>query len=167
MVVIIATFSHGFGAGSFATSTGQPAFYKYFELDPTSLRTSHQGFKHMETNRKIRYGQYPQLHQCPFFLWLRRRWHPPMLSVGLDWPQRRFCCSCGPVNYWWRPRSRFRRHPNVDCGTLDPRNRARYVPCSRASVSYRGRSTTASGLDRRPYTDWDRLWLHYVSTICL
>lgn len=38
MAVMIATFSHGFGAGSFATSTGQPGFYDYFNMDVTSLR---------------------------------------------------------------------------------------------------------------------------------
>lgn len=43
LVVIIATFSNGFGAASLSTSVGQPAFYAYFDLDPTSLRTCHQG----------------------------------------------------------------------------------------------------------------------------
>ncbi len=56
MVVIIATFSHGFGAGSFATSTGQPAFYDYFDLDPTSSRMYPSNLLSQRTNGKIRRG---------------------------------------------------------------------------------------------------------------
>lgn len=38
MAVTIAAFSFGYGATSFVTSIGQPGFYIYFKLDPTSRR---------------------------------------------------------------------------------------------------------------------------------
>ncbi|KIX92910.1 uncharacterized protein Z520_11386 [Fonsecaea multimorphosa CBS 102226] len=40
LVVTIAAFSWGFGASIFATSSGQPGFYDYFGLDPTSRHTA-------------------------------------------------------------------------------------------------------------------------------
>ncbi|KEF58321.1 uncharacterized protein A1O9_06247 [Exophiala aquamarina CBS 119918] len=40
LVVIIAAFSFGFGASIFVTSVGQPGFYRYYDLDPTSLHTA-------------------------------------------------------------------------------------------------------------------------------
>lgn len=39
-VVTIAAFSFGYGASVFVTSVGQPGFYSYYNLEPTSLRTS-------------------------------------------------------------------------------------------------------------------------------
>lgn len=36
VVVTIASFSFGFGASIFVTSVGQPGFYSYYNLDPTS-----------------------------------------------------------------------------------------------------------------------------------
>lgn len=38
LVVVIAAFSFGYGASVFVTSVGQPGFYNYYDLDPTSLR---------------------------------------------------------------------------------------------------------------------------------
>lgn len=38
LVVALGGFSFGFGSSSFITSIGQPGFYLYFALDPTSLR---------------------------------------------------------------------------------------------------------------------------------
>ncbi|OQU95925.1 hypothetical protein CLAIMM_02080 [Cladophialophora immunda] len=40
LVVVIAAFSFGYGASVFVTSVGQPGFYSYYDLDPTSLHTA-------------------------------------------------------------------------------------------------------------------------------
>ncbi len=38
-VIGLGGFSYGFGSAVFVTSLGQPGFYMYYELDPTSKRT--------------------------------------------------------------------------------------------------------------------------------
>ncbi|KAK1076810.1 hypothetical protein LTR33_008620 [Friedmanniomyces endolithicus] len=40
MIVALGSFSYGFGFATFATSIGQPGFYSYFALDPTTAYTN-------------------------------------------------------------------------------------------------------------------------------
>ncbi|KAK3649321.1 hypothetical protein LTR22_012922 [Elasticomyces elasticus] len=40
MIVALGSFSYGFGFATFATSIGQPGFYTYFNLDPTTPYTN-------------------------------------------------------------------------------------------------------------------------------
>lgn len=40
-VISLAGYSYGFGFSVFVTAQGQPGFYQYFGLDPTSTHTAH------------------------------------------------------------------------------------------------------------------------------
>lgn len=40
VVVALGGFTFGFGSATYVVSIGQPGFYEYFDLDPTSLRES-------------------------------------------------------------------------------------------------------------------------------
>lgn len=42
LVIGLGGFSYGFGSAVFVTSLGQPGFYIYYGLDPTSARMSPQ-----------------------------------------------------------------------------------------------------------------------------
>ena len=75
LLVATGGFSYGFGAGSFPASTGQPGFYIYYDLDPSSLCR----FIHVAWNPRYylrlradsvgnRHRSYPQRHQCSLFL---------------------------------------------------------------------------------------------------
>lgn len=43
LVVVTAAFSFGYGASVFVTSVGQPGFYSYYNLNPSSRRKSKTG----------------------------------------------------------------------------------------------------------------------------
>ena len=46
LIIAIGGFTYGFGFAVFVTSIGQPGFYQYFNLDPSSSCKSFKSHRH-------------------------------------------------------------------------------------------------------------------------